>query len=422
MPLSVAIIENNAFFGGVATAGLVNIWHSLQDTGNRRQIIGGLTHEMVQRLQRRGAADVREPNEHLYAFLNTTELACELDELVREQQAPGGTPRIRPFLHARFAAPHVEDGRMTAAIIEDKSGRRAVRASCFIDATGDGDVIARLGLPFTLNDGPQPPTVCCYLLGLDEVIRRNPGFDLAKAVHDPRFPNALKQGTLWWSRVPGANQIAMVAGTRAHGADCSDADQLTGAEIECRRQARAIRDIVRHNFAGGDGVSLAAMSSYIGIRESRHATCLHRLTEQEVLEGVRFPDAVANGSYRVDVHHSNRAGITFRYLDGTEIYSAPDQPWVKGRWREARPINPTFYQIPYRSLVPRGAKNVLVAGRLIDADRGAYGAIRVMVNCNQTGEAAGLACALALDAGGDVAEVDTERLRKDLERSGAVII
>ena len=420
--LSVAIVENNAFFGGVATAGLVNIWHSLWDTENKRQIIGGLTHETVQRLKRRDAADVLEPNEHLYAVLNTAELACELDELIREQRAPDGTPRIRPFLHARFAAPHVEDGRMTAAIIEDKSGRRAIRAPYFIDATGDGDVIARLGLPFTLNDDPQPPTVCCYLTGLDEVIRRNPGFDLQRAAHDPRFPNALKQGTLWSSRVPGAHQIAMVAGTRAHGADCSDADQLTGAEMECRRQARAIRDILRGNFAGGEDVSVAAVSSYIGIRESRHATCLHRLTETEVLEGVRFPDAIANGSYRVDVHHSNRAGITFRYLDGSEVYSSPEQPWVKGRWRDERAVNPTFYQIPYRSLVPDGAKNVLAAGRLIDADRGAYGAIRVMVNCNQTGEAAGLACALALDAGADVAEIDTARLREQLVRQGAIVI
>ena len=420
--LTVALVENNAFFGGVATAGLVNIWHSLWDTENKRQIVGGLTQEMVQRLQRRDAADVREPNEHLYAILNTAELACELDELVREQQAPGGTPRIRPFLHARFAAPHVEDGRMIAAIIEDKSGRRAIRASYFIDATGDGDVIARLGLPFTLNDDPQPPTVCCYLTGLDDVIRQNPGFELQRAVHDPRFPNALKQGTLWSARVPGAQQIAMVAGTRAHGADCSDADQLTRAEIECRRQVRAIRDILRHNFTGGEAVSLAAVSSYIGIRESRHASCLHRLTELEVLDGIRFPDAIANGSYRVDVHHSTKAGITFRYLDGTEICSAPGQPWVKGRWREERAVNPTFYQIPYRSLVPQGAKNVLAAGRLIDADRGAYGAIRVMVNCNQTGEAAGLASALALHAGVDVGEIDTARLREKLAQHGGIVI
>ena len=72
--------------------------------------------------------------------------------------------------------------------------------------------------------------------------------------------------------------------------------------------------------------------------------------------------------------------------------------------------------------MPRGAKNVLAAGRLIDADRGAYGAIRVMVNCNQTGEAAGRACALAREAGVVGGGIDTARLREKLARHGAIVI
>ena len=72
-------------------------------------------------------------------------------------------------------------------------------------------------------------------------------------------------------------------------------------------------------------------------------------------------------------------------------------------WRAAGARNsatdPTFYQIPYRCLVPQGARNVLAAGRLVDADRGAYGAVRVMVNCNQTGEAAGVACCAGAQRG-----------------------
>lgn len=165
-----------------------------------------------------------------------------------------------------------------------------------------------------------------------------------------------------------------------------------------------------------------ALPAYIGIRETRHATCLHRLTENEVLTGVRFADAIANGSYRVDVHHSEKAGFTFRYLDGREIYIVPGQPNVEGRWRSEQDVDPTFYQIPYRCLVPQGAENVLIAGRLVDADRGAYGAVRVMVNCNQTGEAAGTAAYLALDAGRVVSEVDKIELRRTLRDNGAVII
>ena len=60
---------------------------------------------------------------------------------------------------------------------------------------------------------------------------------------------------------------------------------------------------------------------------------------------------------------------------------------------------PTWYEIPYRAIVPKGAENVLAPGRCLDCDRDAYGACRVMVSCNQTGEAAGRAAANALASG-----------------------
>jgi hypothetical protein len=214
----------------------------------------------------------------------------------------------------------------------------------------------------------------------------------------------------------------MVAGTRVRGADCSDADQLTDAEIEARRQIRAICDILRNNFAMGHGVSLVSTASYIGIRETRHADCLYALTGDDVLNGRRFDDAIANGTYPVDIHHSSKPGITFRYLDGRQRYCLPDGRVEEGRWREPGEACADFYQIPYRCLVPRGGENVLVAGRLMDADRTAYGAIRVMVNCNQTGEAAGTAAALAVRDKVPAAGVDVRKLREALRRNGAIVI
>jgi len=242
------------------------------------------------------------------------------------------------------------------------------------------------------------------------------------APFDPSVPEALANGFLWAAEVPGLPGARMVAGTRVHSADCSDADQLTRAEIEGRRQVRAISDIVRNHYAGGDAIALAALPARIGIRESRHAQCLHTLTEAEVLTGKRFADAVANGTYRVDIHYPDRPGLVFRYLDGTEEYVCPGQPTKKGRWRDPTAEDPTFYQIPYASLVPRGAKNVLVAGRLLDADRGAFGAARVMVNCNQMGQAAGTAAAIAVRQGIDVCDVSAEELRRTLKEQGAMVV
>ncbi|MCH5378214.1 MAG: FAD-dependent oxidoreductase, partial [Planctomycetes bacterium] len=84
---TVALVENNGFFGGVATAGLVNIWHSIYDTAGQKQIIGGLTVEVIERLLRRDAAVVYAPsNPSRYAVFNSAELILELDDLVSEHK------------------------------------------------------------------------------------------------------------------------------------------------------------------------------------------------------------------------------------------------------------------------------------------------------------------------------------------------
>jgi len=387
----VALLEWNGFFGGVATASLVNLWHSTEDMENRQQIIAGLTTEVFDRLGRRGGLAVVKGKRTYYA-LNTEELKIELDALVTEA-------KVRPFLHTMFVAPVVDDGRMVAAVIEDKTGRRAVRAKQFVDATGDADVVARMGLPVYRRDQVQPPTMCVILRGLGALRKKRPGFNVHSVIFDPKYPQALKPGFAWGHSVPGADDEYMLAGTRVFGANCSDADELTAASIEGRRQVRAICDILRENFTDGRGTPLVALPAKIGIRESRHARCLHTLTQEELLGGRRFPDAIGNGTYPVDIHNARGKGVTFRHLD-----KAP------------------FYQIPYASLVPKGASNVLIAGRSIDADEGAFGAVRVMINCNQMGQAAGVAAWLALDSGKSVAEIDTARLRETLKKQGAAIL
>ena len=387
----VAIIELNGFFGGVATASLVSLWHSTEDMHNQQQIIAGLSTEVFERLDRCGGLEVVKGKRTYYA-LNTEELKIELDVLITEAE-------VRPFLHTMFVAPIVEDGRMVAAIIEDKTGRRAIRARQFIDATGDADVVARMGLPVYQREQVQPPTMCVILRGLDAIRKKHPGFNVHRAIFDKQYAQALKPGFSWGHSVPGGRDEYMLAGTRVYNANCADADELTAATIEGRRQVRAVCDILRENFMDGQGTPLLTLPAKLGLRESRHARCLHTLTQDELLSGHRFPDAIGNGTYPVDIHNARGGGITFRHLE-----KAP------------------FYQMPYSSLVPQGAHNVLVAGRSIDADEGAFGAVRVMINCNQMGQAAGVAAWLALDSGRSVAEIDTARLRETLKKQGAAIL
>ena len=420
----VVIVEKQNAFGGVATSGLVNIWHSLYNTEFNKQIIAGLTLETIERLKRLDAVKEEHKSHSVGYVLNTEELKIELDRLILES-------KVKPYLHTMFVAPHVENGELAAVIVENKSGRGAIRAKIFIDATGDGDLCARLGLEHRMSSHFQPSTTCAKISGWgssgetqDDVTGsdRLIGLDLQEARLKYADEFRIPEGFGWGRHVPGTKDVYMYAGTRVYHANSADGEQLTHSEIEGRRQVRAVMDLIR-KYGPENRIALVALPSYIGTRETRHIDCLYRLGGDEVLLGKPFDDAIANGSYRVDIHHQDKPGLTFKYLDGTQVYVRPGYPNIVSRWREERPVNPTYYQIPYRCLLPKGPyTNLIVAGRMIDVDEEAFGGVRVMVNMNQTGEAAGVAAWLALHQSKSVRDVSAADLRATLSAGGSIML
>lgn len=408
--LRVAIIEKQNCFGGVATAGAVNVWHSLHNTDGTKQIIGGLTAEVIDRLKRRDAV-LQSPNPSSAFMLNTEELKIELDELILEHG-------ITPFLHTFYTSPVLEEGQLAAVIVENKNGRQALRARHYVDATGDADLALDLGFPAYEPENLQPPTTCAKIAGLETA----KDFDCQAAIREHGEEFGLEKDWGWGGPIPGLPNIQMRADTHVFDADTSDANQLTRAEIEGRRQVRAIMDLIRKYGPEDTAINLVDLAATIGARETRRIIASYRLTGDDVLYGRRFDDAIANGSYRVDIHHADGPGITFRYLDGTEVV-IPERgmPGVNGRWRDLLPEDPTFYQIPFRCLVQKHVPNVVLAGRMLDADKVAFSGVRVMVNMNQTGEAAGVACALAQQNACAIRDVDAQQLRTTLANGGSII-
>lgn len=409
--LRVVIVEKHNCFGGVATAGNVNIWHSLRDAAGERQIIGGLTQEVLDRLATRDA--ILAPSRPTGSYtLNTEELKIELDELVSDHD-------IRPYLHTFYAAPVIEDDRLTAVIVENKNGRGALRGRMFIDATGDADLALDLNLPSFEPESLQPPTTCAKIQGLDSL----GDFNWQEAVRDHGAEFGLKPDWGWGSRVPGLPDIALRADTHVFGCDTSDGEQLSSAEIEGRRQVRAIMDVIRKYAPAGAKPTLVDLAATIGARETGRIVADYRLTGEDILQGRRFDDAIANSSYRVDIHHADGPGITFRYLDGTEmvIPERGAEP-IRGRWRKPLAADPTFYQIPWRCLLQGRISNLVLAGRMLDADKTAFSAARVMVNANQTGEAAGVAAALAIKDDVAIQEVEAKSIRTVLAEGGSIVI
>ncbi len=410
----VVIVEKDNCFGGIATTAMVNVWHTLWNTNGTKQIIAGLTEEVMDRLDRRGAVQRHEKTNPSRGFtFNSEELKIELDELA-------GEAGLKIYFHTQFAAPApiIENGRLAAVFVENKSGRGAIRARVFIDATGDADLVSRLGCETYFANHLQPATACARFSGwnsLGETARR-----VGELIREHGPAHRIPPTFSWGNYVPNSDNY-MLAATRIHGINPANADDLTHGEIEGRRQVRAIMDILRA-AAPAARFGLEALPSRLGLRESRHIRSPYQLTGDDVLSGRAFDDTIAQGSYRVDVHHQNKPGITLRYLDGTEEYCQPGVPNTRSRWRPETATNPTHYQIPYRTLLPlRGPDNVIVAGRMLDVDPIAHAAVRVMVNMNQTGEAAGVAAVLSLETNQPLRDLNIDTLRARLVAGGSAL-
>jgi hypothetical protein len=337
---------------------------------------------MIENLEQIGAAAKRGSG----YILNTEELKIELDRLVLEHE-------ITPYLHTFYASPQMEGDRATAVFIENKNGRQAIRAKVFVDATGDGDLAKHAGLPFEIRDGLQPPTTCAKISGLP---RSAGGMLRLIDQHREEFDLAPDHG--WGAPVPGSPRVDMCAYRHVFNTIASDANQLTAAEIEGRRQIRAYMDIARKYGDDDSAPCLLDLGSTIGIRETRSFEANYRLTEEDVLRCRRFADAIANGTYPIDVHDPKTGRFKFKRPEGD------------------------FYQIPLATMVSDKAPNIVLAGRSISTDRGAFGGIRVMVNLNQTGEAAGVAAALAASRAEAVSGVAADSVRQHLAKLGAVIV
>ena len=390
--LRVAIVEYNAFFGGTATAGLVPVWHSLWSTDGRTQIIGGLTEEIESRMVARGEAmldpDART-NPHAACYLNVAALQVALDELVREAKT------VTPFLKAHVVgAAKDREGHLTAAVVEDKSGRRLLRAKWFVDATGDADLARRAGFEtYALPKSDiQAHSLCAILSGWVERERAFPGRFTLDALLGPKGFAGLPHAFGWTAPVVGSPDLKFVSATRVANCNPADAGELTGALFESRAQLKKLVDAANGAFPlpGGRPVSVVSIASDLGVRESFHIKAKYRVTEEDLLMGRRFDDCAARGSYRIDIHEG--AGITFKYLDGHRermVLGADGRAvWERDLWRTDGGERPTWYEMPLRALMPEKAENLVCAGRMVDCEPGAFGALRVMVNCNQMGEAA----------------------------------
>lgn len=405
--LKTAIVEKHNCFGGVATAGLVNVWHTVLDIDGKERVIAGLTEEVRSTLLKNGHA-VPEKTVSPAIYFDPNVMKWELDKL-----AAGAGVDI--FFHTHYHALQMEGDRITGVIVGNKDGLGILTASFFIDATGDGDLCRDSGVVAYRYDSVQPPSACYFLNGK---IRG----DLAKLVteHGPEF--GLEDEWGWESILPGLPNLSFRADFHVFGRQMDRAEDLTRAEIEGRQKIYAFAELLK-KYDNPD-IGIAALCSQIGIRETVHYKTRFRAGERDLLLGTGYGDTVMRGSYRVDIHHHHDNGITFKYLDGRkEVCYGKENRTVHGNWREEEGLTGPYakhYQIPFEILVPERIANLIPVGRMLNADEGAFGALRVMVNLNQLGEAAGVAAWVCLQEDSAVQQISGKTVQTVLRRGGSI--
>jgi ribulose 1,5-bisphosphate synthetase/thiazole synthase len=413
--VEVTLLERFGCFGGnITVVGVEGFaWYRHENTIEA----GGIGREFEDRAKAMGAA-VPESQSLSYE-LDSEGFKLVADRLVEEAG-------IHPMLHRQFVAPIMEGDTIVGVIVESKSGREAILAKRVIDATGDADIAHRAGAPThkTPTEAMQAASVMFHLAGVDKTafmagVKADPqtykdwstgewqvetdgkeddmfspflAKPFAQAIRDGVIPSHLNTIGGTWGAVHDSGEMTYMNLIHLAGCDGTDPDSMTRFEIEGRKQAMHAIDALRRYTPGCESVRLRNFGMSIGIRDTRKIDAVYNMTETDVRHEARFEDSI---------------GIYPEFIDGYGVLIIP----TTGR----------YMHVPYRSMLPKGVLNLIVAGRAIGGDRIAHAATRNMACCAVAGQGAGVAAALSLKGNRDLAQVDLAAVQTELVRQGVRI-
>jgi len=421
---SVLLIERYGFLGGLATAGLIAPILGHTASRSTTPIVEGLLREVVERMHRLGGAPSwQEACQEWGIRFQAEAFKHVADEMVQEAG-------VNLLLHSLVANAIVDDRQIRAVISESKSGRKAVAGQVVIDATGDADVAFRAGAPTKQGrdfDGQVQSMGSFVHIGgipdLSEEERRAAVEKVRKAMNagQLRFYNADFTAL---NTMRGDHFSPNM--TRAAG-DPTDVRDLTRAELKVRHDVWQLIVFLRQEVPGFEECYIRATSPQVGSRESRRVVGEYVLTSQDLQEGHKFRDAVARGSWWIDIHCplGETHPVHLCVIECPKRETCPFWLAEHGKSMIARerlyPPDDDWYDIPYRCLTPKRIDNLLVSGRCISATHQAMAGARVMGTCMAIGQAAGVAAALAVREGVRPRDVDVDEVRNLLRADGALL-
>ncbi len=437
------LVERYGFLGGTSTAGMVGPFMTSWSADGSEPIIAGVFRELVDKMIALGGAidpATTEPGGKWTAYIalghaNATPFSVEACKLAALQLVDDAG--VEAMFHTSFVDTRMQNGTITGLVVHNKGGLGLIEERHVVDCSADADVADRAGVPCIkgrASDGKMMPATMFMRLGnVDEEkveahARAHPNERLfmsivQKAKDEGRWHYPREYLLMAREPAPGVYRCNI---TRLIGIDGTNPRDLSRAEIQGRRECLMVFEFLRANCPGLENAQLLETAAQIGIRETRHIVGQYTLTADDVLTGRRFPDAIGRCSYPIDIHDLSGTRSTLTMLGGqveTATLAPAERARADAEAAKKRPITdaPTFYDIPYRILVPQKVDNLLVAGRPVSATHEAAASVRIIPPCYAMGQAAGLAAALA--ARGNVAPVDldTDLLRRELAAQGAIV-
>jgi hypothetical protein len=368
------LIERSGSLGGTLTEGFMPL---ILDADNK----GGLVKELFaflsshgMTLARRGARTDENGKRIDGRMVDTEGCKYFFDKTCAEAG-------VTLLLYSQVTAVKREEGSITSALVVTECGNYSVNAKMFIDATGNGSLAALAGCEWecgTPDTGaPSPTSLSLCTVGIPEEYDGTDSVDDKRSYSDMLEKNGItiSGGLATVKKLPSLKTWNMGINFQ-YGVTPDDINSLTRATLEGRRESFEVIE-AHKSISGYEDIYTVFTGSHIGIREGRRVYGEYRITDEDILSGSRFDDAVCLVTFGVDVHKLK--------ADDTDECS---------RGYRTKP-----YHIPYRALIPKGCDNLLLAGRCISGDFYPHASYRVMGNMAATGEASGYAAVKCVELG-----------------------
>ncbi|MBQ7566575.1 MAG: FAD-dependent oxidoreductase [Oscillospiraceae bacterium] len=390
----VLLAESGGCLGGTLTAGGER--HILDADGK-----GGILRELFDFLDAHGMTVARrgekvDPDGKKIPGRITDGEGCKffLDTLMKQSG-------VDVLFYSRVAAvsQSERDGRthLDSVLLVTEAGNYAVSSKVFIDATGNGSLAALAGCGYACGEPGtgriSPASTCFSVVGLppqfngtDSAAEKRAYSDMMKA-HDISA-SAEEAGIV---RLPAMGEWLFSLDYQ-YDVPPDDIRRLTDAAIASR--AEVFTAVEKHKqIPGYESIWLSQTAEHLGLREGRRIFGEYRITEADMTEGRHFDDGICLVRSKVDLHK----------LHAHDTLDA-------GRGKKTQP-----YEIPYRSLLPVGTDNLLLAGRCLSGDFYPHASYRMMGNMAATGEAAGFAAAVCATEGVALRALPPARIRERMK-------